>query len=255
MIQLNCPLVVLDTETTGPHPRVDRIIQIGLIKLYPDGNRKEWCTYVNPTIPIPPEAIEIHHITDEMVRDAPTFPKIAPQLAAGLQMSDYAGYNVDFDLRVIEAEFARITTRKFINGRVLDAFSIYRHYYPRSLSDAYREYTGKELEGAHDALRDSQATLEVIEQQLKRHADLPQTVEEIHRLYRETPQKGCVDPDGKLYWRNGEACLNFSDHAGTSLRQVDRGFLHWVLKKDFSDTFKQIVQNALDGKYPTKAQS
>ena len=254
MIELNAPLIIIDVETTGPHRKVDRIIQIGLTKLHPDGGRTSWKTYVNPTIPIPPEVTEeVHHITDDMVKDAPTFADLAPKLAAGFKGCDYGGYSVSFDIGFFEEEFSRITTQKIMNGRVVDVMKIFFKYNPRSLADAVQEYLGRPMkEGAHDAGVDVDETLLVLEAQLDRHTDLPRTVEGLYTMFFETPRSGQIDPEGKLYWRYGEACMNFGDNAGTPLREVSVSYLNWILKKDFSEGFKTIVRNALAGVYPRK---
>jgi DNA polymerase III subunit epsilon len=253
VIPLNCPLIVIDVETTGHHRKVDRIVQIGLIKIYPDGDRNEWQSYVHPTIPIPPEATKIHGITDEMVKDAPTFANLAPSLAAGFKGCDFGGYNVQFDLGFLEEEFRRVNRPGVINGRVVDAFAIYRRYHPRTLSDAVEEYLGRKMVGAHDAMVDARETLAVLEAQMARHFnDLPDSVHGIHTLLFESADNGYVDPDGKLYWRYGEACLNFGEHAGTPLRLVGRDYLGWVLRKDFPEPFKKLVREALEGRYPRR---
>jgi len=262
-LELNCPLIVIDAETTGLHRKIDRIVQIGLVKYYPKAEQldgapvsrplpTEWSTYVNPTIPIPPESTETHHITDEMVKGAPTFAELAPKLAAGFKGCDYSGFNVWFDLGILEEEFKRVTPHKVLNGRVVDTMSIYRKYFPRTLSDAYREYLGKELDGAHDALIDARAAADILEAQLTRYPELSRSVEQLHREFNEAPQGNNVDPEGKLYWRYREATVNFGTHAGKKLREVPKGWLKWVLENDFSDNFKDIIRNAMVGKFPEK---
>lgn len=252
MLELDAPLIFVDLETTGPHRKVDRIVQIALIKLYPGGKESRWDTYVNPTIPIPPEVTKIHGITDDLVKDAPTFADLAPNLAKGFKGCDFAGYSVDFDLGFLEEEFGRLTTHKIINGRVLDALDIIRRYKPRTLEAMYHEYTGKELEGAHNAVNDIEATLELLRVLLDTYKDLPRNVCDLNREFRETPEDGWVDPDGKLYWRYGQACLNFGEHAGTALRHVPRQYLGWMVSKDFPEAVKQIVREALKGTFPVR---
>lgn len=260
IIDLNAPLCAIDVETTGPHPRVDRIVQLGVVKVMP-GERewRKWKAYINPECAIPPEVTAIHGITDEIVRGALTFKELAPKLASAFHGCDFLGYNVEFDLNFLIQEFARVAgdtkARQIINGRVIDPMHIYRKYHGRTLTDAVKQYLGEELEGAHDAGVDSEAALRVWEAQMEEHPDLPRTVEELHRMFFETVDDGKVDPEGKLYWKHGEATLNFSEHAGKSLRslrEVDSGFLQWVLKKDFSDGFKKICRDALDGKFPER---
>lgn len=252
LLELDAPLIWLDVETTGAHKKVDRIVQIGLTKLYPDGKVSPWSTYVNPTIPIPPEVQEIHHITDEMVKDAPIFKTLAPKLATGFKGCDFGGFSVWFDLDFLDAEFVRAGLTDIINGRVLDSQAIYRKFHPRTLTDAVKEYLSEELPGAHDAAVDSDAAMRLFEAQLARHIELPRNVNDLNRMFFETPDPSHVDADGKFYWRNNEACINFGEHAGTPLREMPRGYLRWMLDKDFPLDTKRIVKASLDGVHPVR---
>jgi len=245
-LDLNCPLVVLDVETTGTHPQVDRVCQIGLVKVYPDGKQTEWETLVNPTVPIPPEVSKVHGITDEKVVEAPTFEDLWMKLAAGLSGCDFAGYNVTFDLRILTEEFKRVRARpeQILNGRVLDGYKIMLRHEPRTLSAALKFYCQEEHDGAHDALLDVKATIRVLAAQLALY-NLPRDMETLHRTYFETPAEGHVDADGKFVLRHGAIVLNFSKHAGTALSKVENGFLTWMLKGDFSPSTKAIVKEEL----------
>src|SRR6266542_2293829 len=108
LLPLDRPMISLDFETTGIHPQVDRIVQMGVCKVYPNGEYKEWESLINPTIPIPEEAIETHGITNEMVREAPTFRELYPKIAKAMEGCDLCGYNVaNYDVRILIAEFAR----------------------------------------------------------------------------------------------------------------------------------------------------
>lgn len=274
MLKLSRPLFVTDTETTGTHPRVDRICQIAYVKFYPSGERDSFKSYVNPGIPIPPEATEVHSITDEMVKDAPHFADLAGTLQKQMLeyephdgvtggFCDFGGFAIEFDLKMYDAEFRRLgfsvplpvgawLDTSLPLGKMVDAQDIYRRYHPRTLSDAVELYLGRKLTGAHDAWVDTEATADLIYAMLEKHSDLPQTVPELHAEFKEKVDPRYVDPDGKLYWRYGEAHLNFSDKAGTPLRQVDRGFMRWCLDKDFPEPFKKILRAAMLGTFPTK---
>jgi DNA polymerase-3 subunit epsilon len=256
-LQLTQPLVFLDTETTGLHPKVDRIVQIGLIKVYPDGKQTEWCTFVDPTIPIPPESTEIHGISDEIVKGAPTFAKLAPTLRAGLSKCDVGGYNVWFDLDITEQEFRRVykEEKNFFNCRIVDACDIFHKMQKRNLAAAVKFYLGEDFEDAHRADKDIAKTLRVFDKQLEVYPELPQSVEQLHRMFHETPKKGCLDSQGKFYWRYGKACVNFGTHATKPLHEVPPSFFQWMLRKDFNEDAKQIARDALKGKYPQKAKS
>lgn len=168
MLDLKRPLIILDVETTGTHPQFDRVVQVGLVKVYPEGRETTWMSLINPGMPIPPETSAIHGITDEMVRSAPTFKTIAPPLAAGLKGCDLAGFQIQFDKFFLEKEFERCGGRNIFEGaRIVDALRIYKQRHPRTLTAAVEEYLGEKLEGAHDALVDATATWRVIQAQMK----------------------------------------------------------------------------------------
>lgn len=257
LLQLQCPLVSLDCEMTGIHPQVDRIVQIGLIKMYPDGKITEWSTLVNPQMAIPSEATAVHHITDEMVKDAPTFKAIAPILLKGLEACDLLGYNLSFDIRFIQAEFVRQNIT-FVPGKIIDGFKIYQRMYPRNLEAAVQEYLQEKMEGAHDALTDARNTMQVVVAQLQRHTELPRSVDGLHKMFFETVAAGHIDPEGKLAWRNGEACLNFGKFAGRSLKQLiqsEPGYVQWMIRGEFSPALKTILSKALAGEFPVPSTS
>jgi len=254
---LECPLVLIDTETTGTHHEVDRIVQIGIMKLYPDGRETEYQTYVNPQQPIPPEITAIHGINDDTVKDAPTFAQLAENLAKGFSKCDFAGHNVEFDLDFLKSEFKRVGSRDVINGRILCSQKIFFSYHKRTLSDAARLYLGEEHTDAHDAMADIRMTKRVLEAQLAKHNDLPKDMGQLYRKYfEEGRDTGFLDPRGLLAWRFGEACINFGNkHVNVPLRTVakrDPGYLHWMLKSDFPWKVQEIVRQALAGKFPQK---
>jgi DNA polymerase III subunit epsilon len=252
-LQLNTPLVCVDLETTGLAPKRDRIVQIGIVKLYPDGKVTEWESLVQPTIPIPAEVTAIHGLTDADVKDSPTFKTLAPKLAAGFANVDFCGFNCRFDLAFLDAEFARAGVRNpLTQARVVDSFRIFQHQEPRGLTAAYKFYLGETRVGGHNALLDVKDTLRVLAAQLARYDDLPKTVEGLHVLFNETPQDGCLDPEGKIAWRGNDAAINFGKHMGTPLKDLDRGYLQWIIKGDFNPAVKKIVEAALAGQFPKK---
>jgi len=253
MFQLKRPLIVFDVETTGLHPQVDRVVQLGLVKVYPDGKVNEWETLINPTIPIPPEVTLVHHITDEMVAKAPTFRDIAPTLAGGIMGSDVGGFNIWFDIRMLRQEFTRVGGKDVLSGcEVVDAYRIFAQKEPRNLEAAYTRYTGKKLEGAHNAMVDARASWEVLLGQLEAYPDLPRDVTELHKIYFKSPAQGHLDVDGKLAWRHNEATVNFGKHATVPLRLVPRDYIQWMLNGDFSDAVKAILRECLAGRYPRR---
>jgi DNA polymerase III subunit epsilon len=245
-LRLTRALSIVDVETTGVHPTVDRVVQIAVAKMLPTDEVREWSSLVNPEVPIPPEVTAIHGITDEMVKDAPTFQHLAPRLAAGFADSDIGAYNGRFDMAFLKAEFERARVRiPDWRETGIDPYRILQRYHPRTLSAAYEQYTGRKLEGAHDALVDARAALELLLAQVAAHEDLPDTVEGIVEMF-ERPADGHVDAEGKLVYRHGRVCINFGKNAGMRLDSVDPGFLRWVLGGDFSPRVKAAVRAELE---------
>ncbi len=258
-IVLERPLVVLDTETTGTDWRQDRIVEFAAVKLHPDTRRETFRTLIDPKEPIPRESSAIHGITDESVRGAPTFVETAVEILRFLAGADLGGYNIHrFDLPILKAEFERVGMELPLeNVCVVDAQSIFFKREPRDLSAAVRVYCGKDLVGAHGALADSQATLDVLLAQVERYADLPTNIPDLAVESILDTDDRFVDAERKFVWRHGEAHFNFGSVRGKSLREVstsekERGFLKWILAKEFSDEVKGIVRDALEGRYPTR---
>jgi len=243
-LDLNCPLVGLDLETTGPSRKTDRIVQIAVVKMYPNSSTTEWQTLVNPGIPIAPEVTAIHGVTDAMVADAPTFEMLVTKLASGLKGCDFCGYNVRFDLDVLASEFRRVGGRpeQYLNGRILDGYRIFNRHEPRNLTAAAQFYLGEKHEGAHDAMADVRMTLRVIQAQRERYG-LSDSMEELYRTYFEEPADGAIDPDSKLIYKHGEPVVNFGQkNIGKPLSQCDDGYLDWLMRGDFTPSVKAAVR-------------
>jgi DNA polymerase-3 subunit epsilon len=254
LLPLDRPLVVFDTETTGTNPRIDRIIEIACVKVSPDGRREEWVRRFNPGVRIPPASTAVHRIRDEDVAGLPRFADTAAELAAFLEGSDLAGYNMTgFDLPVLRNEFHRagivfdVTSRRLLDGQ-----RIFFAREPRNLSAAARFYCETNHDGAHGALADARMTLNVLVGQLERYADLPRSVTELHELFCAGIDQD-IDPEGRIRLVNGEPTINFGRHRGRTLRALSReepGVLRWILKGDFSRFVKEIV-----GKFVPKDES
>ena len=253
------PLVCMDLEATGVWPGHDRIVQIATASIFPDGSVSTWSSLVNPEQPMPLAALAVHGITDTMVASAPTFAQLAPTIEPLLSDCDLTGYNVErFDRRLLAAEFRRAGVEDpTVGALVIDAYTIFVRQEPRSLDAALRFYgvqEGQANRQAHDASSDVEATVAVLAAQLNTYPDLPKTVAALHDwLYPIDPNR--IDADGKLVWRDGVAIVTFGAQAGTSLADLaadDRSFLEWVLRKDFSDEVKAIVQDALAGRFPVR---
>lgn len=254
-LELKRPLAFFDIEATGISPRGDRIVELAIIKLMPDGGRVSHTWRVNPEMPIPEEATRIHGITDDDVADEPTFAQIAREVFEILEDCDVGGYNVArFDVPMLTEEFQRADIKFGIEDRkIIDAQRIYHQREPRNLEAAVQFFCGRPHTGAHGAEADTQATIDVLEAQLERYSDLPRTVAELDE-YCNPGDPAWVDRIGRLKWANGEVVLNFGRKKGTPLREIveeDPGFIKWILRSDFPADVKKIVQNALEGNWPS----
>jgi DNA polymerase-3 subunit epsilon len=253
-LQLERDLVVLDTETTGADVTLDRVVQIALVRLQSDGFRREFESLVNPGVPIPVEAQRVHGITDSMVEFAPPFRRLVPDLLEFMKDADLAGFNLlRFDIPVLKNEFQRCGHNWDLDGvRIVDAQIIFHKMEPRDLSAASRFYCGKVLEGAHGALADTRATLEVLLAQIERYPALPRDVKGLDAMFHQ-PDQRFVDSNRRFFWRNGEATFNFGNRRGQSLREVAQnnpGYLQWMLDSNFSSEVKGLVEDALQGTFP-----
>lgn len=250
-LRLERPIVVLDIEATGLDPAYERIVEIALIRVGPNGKRIPFRRLVDPGIPIPAEATRIHGIDDARVKGAPRFEEIAPDVLDHLSDADLVGFNhVRFDLPILREEFRRANVEwDWRSPRIVDVQAIYHRMEPRDLSAAVRFYCGRELTGAHGALADVEGTLDVFLAQLQRYPELPGGVEELDALFDRKDDR-YVDRDRRFLWRDGEPAFAFGLHRGKLLRTVaeeDPDHLDWILRKDFSDEVKGIVTDALRG--------
>lgn len=254
-LPLNRPLVFFDLETTGLDMQMDRIVQFAFIRLQVDKQMQEWQELVNPGIPIPPEATQVHHISDAMVADKPPFKDFAPRVQAFIAGCDLAGFNVArFDIPFLQAEMERNgQPLSLAQVRIVDAQSIFHRKEPRDLTAAYRFYCYKELTGAHDALADVRATLEVLDGQLQRYADLPHDVTGLAQFCAPDDDSRFVTPDRKFYWRHREAIFSFGKYRGKSLNWVhqnDPDYLQWLVSQEWPEETRRMLIAAQGGIYP-----
>lgn len=254
-LKLDRSLAIFDIESTGTNIRTDRIVEIAFIFLRPDGSESTEVFRVNPEMPIPAEATQIHGISDADVRDCPTFKALAPRLFALLQDCDLGGYNlIRFDIPMLIEEFLRASINFSLDGRrIVDAQRIFHKKEPRDLTAALAFYCGGAVHAeAHGAVADARATLQVLEGELDRYPDLPRTLGELD-AYCSLRDAAWVDREGKFKLENGEVVINFGKKKGESLKQLartDPGFLRWMLKSDFSSDTKDIVRKALESSRP-----
>jgi DNA polymerase-3 subunit epsilon len=253
-LSLTRPLAFFDLETTGTDPTTDRIVEIAVLRLQPDGGREARSRRLNPERPIPAEATAVHGIRDEDVRDAPTFRQIARGLLDFLEGADLAGFNVGrFDVPLLDREFRDCGLDLSLDRRrVIDAMTIFHRKEPRHLSAAVRFYLGREHAGAHAAAADVEAAAEVLAAQLARYDDLPCTIEQLDGWCNPVPENA-VDRQGKFVLREGEVTFAFGRNRGKPLREVaasDPDYLSWLLTCDFAPDVRSLLEGALRGEFP-----
>lgn len=243
-LKLNRPLCTFDLETTGLKIGTDRIVEISILKVSPNGSRESKTWLVNPEMPIPKEASDIHHITDEVVRDAPILKEIASEIIAMLDGSDLAGFNSNrFDLPLLADELLRIGAYfDFRKMKIVDAKNIYHQKEPRDLSAAYQFYCGKTLENAHSAEADTLATFEILDAQIGKYSDIGNTIDEIQAF---SSQQKFADFAGYIgYNENKEEVFNFGKHKGKLVKEVlqtDLGYYSWIQNSEFPRYTKKVL--------------
>ena len=252
---LERPLAFIDIETTGLRPGLDRIVELSILKVSPDGTRVYKNHRVNPETPIPEEATAVHGITDADVKHEPTFRRYARGIAQFLDDCDIAGFNViRFDLPFLEAEFRRAGVEFARKDRQLvDSQVLFHLLEPRDLKAAYSRYCGRALEVEHTAQGDATAAAEILDGQLEMHPELPRTVAGLGAVCYST-HENYVDHDGKFIWSDGEAVCNFGKkHYGRKLRDIVADapdYLEWIASADFTPEVKELVRRALLGEFP-----
>ncbi|MBX3257857.1 MAG: 3'-5' exonuclease [Chitinophagaceae bacterium] len=247
-LQLTRPLAFIDLETTGVNLSTDRIIEIAIVKLQTDGSRVVKRKLVNPQMPIPKASSDIHGITNEMVKDAPVFKQVANEIRQFLENCDLAGYNSNrFDLPLLVEEFLRAGLNFDISDKhLLDVQKVYHMMEPRTLSAAYRFYCDKNLDNAHSAEADAQATFEILESQLQRYSQLGTTVESVIKF---TGHEQIVDFARRFIMENGVEIFNFGKHKGravTEVLKIEPQYYDWMMKGDFPMHTKQKLTEILN---------
>lgn len=249
-LQLQRPLVFFDLETTGVNVATDRIVEISLVKHFPDSHKESITWRVNPGMHIPEGASAVHHILDEDVEDMPSFKDLAPAVLDYIRGCDLAGYNSNhFDVPLLQEELLRVGQDYDLreHHHFVDAFVIFQKHTPRTLSAAYQHYCHKELEGAHGANADTEATREVLLAQLACHSDVPNTVEALEEY---TTQQKTADLAGRIgYNEQGEEIFLFGQHKGETLHtvfQADTSYNSWIQNKDFPRYTKRVCQRVVD---------
>lgn len=244
-LKLKRPLAFFDLETTGVNITTDRIVEIGVIKINTDNTKEERRYLINPTIPIPLESSMIHGIYDENVKDQPTFKDISKELYDFLNPCDLGGFNSNrFDVPVLVEEFLRVDINFSIDKRnLIDVRNIFVMMEQRNLTSAYKFYCNKDLENAHSALADIQATYEVFLAQLERYEELSHDIEELNKTTRNDLNQ--IDTAARLIWKNNKPAFNFGKYKDQYVFDVlsrDHGYYNWILNSDFPLHTKQKLK-------------
>ena len=244
-MNLTRPICFFDLETTGTDVSRDRIVEISILKVWPNGNRESKTYLVNPTIPIPAASTSIHGISDERVAQAPTFKELAKQIHAMIKDSDLAGYNSDrFDIPLLAEELLRAGVDFDLKNRVtVDVQTIFHKMEQRTLSAAYKFYCKKELDNAHTAAADTEATYEILKAQLDTYSDtLPNDIKQLSEF---TTRSQIADFAGFIAYNDKrEEIFTFGKHKGRKVEEIleeEPGYFGWILNADFPLYTKKVL--------------
>ena len=249
-LDLDRPVVFFDLETTGLSLARDRIVELAVLRVSPQGDVFERVRRYNPGIPIPPEAAAIHGITDDVVAGEPPFRRTAKSLAELLEPCDLAGFNIRrFDLPILLAEFRRAGVSLDVTGRrMIDMKMIFHREEPRDLSAAARFYLGRDHQDAHTALGDIRTTAAVLTAQLARYRNLPRDMDGLH-AYCDEMGPFLTEFDRWFSEKRGALVFNRGKHKGTPLAEVAAaaaGYLEWMMgADDMPDEVREAVGRAL----------
>jgi len=243
-LNLNKPICFFDLETTGTNIANDRIVEIAILKVFPNGNKESHTWRVNPTVPIPPVTSAIHGITDDMVANEPTFKELAPKVHALLKDSDLGGYNSNrFDIPLLAEEMLRAEIDfDFKKCLAVDVQTIFHKKEKRTLAAAYKFYCDEDLIDAHSAAADTNATFEVLKSQLDRYEDLEN---DMGFLATFSAHKNFADFAGYIgYNKKGVEIFSFGKHKGKTVEDVlekEPGYFGWILNADFPRYTKKVL--------------
>ena len=250
-LNLKNPLVFFDLETTGIDIAKDRIVEISMVKVMPNGEEIVKTRRIKPGMPIPPESTAIHGITDEDVKDCPKFKEIAKSLAAQIEGCDLAGFNSNrFDIPMLAEEFLRAGVDVDLNRRkFIDVQTIFHKMEQRNLTAAYKFYCNKDLANAHSAEADTMATYEVLKAQLDRY---PELENDVNFLSKYSSFTNNVDFAGRMvYNEKGQEVINFGKYKGRVVEEVlksDPSYYAWIMNGDFPlNTKKMLTEIRLRG--------
>ena len=243
-LKLIRPICFFDLETTGIDVARDRIVEISIFKIYPNGTKESKTWLVNPTIPIPPQSTAVHGISDEKVANEPTFAALASQVHNMIKDSDLAGFNSDrFDIPLLAEELLRAGVDFDMKNRVsVDVQTIFHKMEERTLSAAFKFYCGQSLENAHSAEADTMATYEILKSQLDRYENLENDMKSLSEF---TTRKKSVDFAGFIAMNTeGKEIFTFGKHKGALVEDIfdkEPGYFGWIQNADFPLYTKKVL--------------
>jgi len=248
-LQLEKPICIFDLETTGVNTATDRIVEIAIIRVEPDGAEITKTWRVNPEMPIPGEASKIHGIYDEDVADAPTFKEISNNVFDLIKDADLAGFNSNrFDVPLLAEELLRVGIDFDLKtNNLIDIQNIFHKMEPRNLTAAYRFYCDGDLTNAHSAEADTKATYEILKAQLEKYEDLPKDMKALSNFssyYKSADFQGRI-----IYNDKNEEVINFGKYKGQRVSDVllkDPGYYGWIMRADFPLYTKKVIQNVYE---------
>ncbi|RYD58721.1 MAG: 3'-5' exonuclease [Sphingobacteriales bacterium] len=254
-LSLKRPIIFFDLESTGTDAARDRIVEMALVKIYPDGKRDTYIKRVNPGIPIPAATTAIHGITDADVKDCLPFKQIAHNLYDWMKGCDLGGYaSSKFDIPLLAEEFLRAGINvDFSDRHMIDVQQIFFKMESRTLTAAYNFYCSKKLENAHSAEADTLATIEVLEAQLERYADLSAEIKDLHAF---TEGDQFVDYARRIVMKDGHPVFNFGKHKGRKVEDIfnqEPQYYDWMMQSDFALHTKQKISEILNKMKLSKA--
>ncbi|MDP3353369.1 MAG: exonuclease domain-containing protein [Flavobacteriaceae bacterium] len=245
-LKLEKPIIFFDLETTGIDIARDRIVEISILKIFPNGNKESKTWLVNPEMVIPESSIAIHGITNEKVVNEPTFKEIVLDVNKLIDGCDFAGFNSNrFDIPILAEEMLRSDVEFSMDGRVaIDVQTIFHKMEQRTLSAAYKFYCNKSLENAHSAEADTLATYEVLLGQLDKYEELENNVKFLSEF---SSHRGRADFAGFiLYDDESDEMFSFGKHKGKKVKDIlesEQGYYNWIINADFPLYTKQVLKN------------